>query len=391
MNDIDKADLAAQAVTLQELEDNGVLKELARRFREPDNARALLMSIGYPEEEIPNFSNANPHQFWRRATEQIVFGIIPNDGGLGRLMIAAGDRYPGCSAFSRYSTLGKDDGAPTPEIIPRLLVAIAAPTDCEQYGMANIDREAMHLQLEKALRPLESQMEWDFVTAPATLSRLRTRLFGKDFHALHLVAHSYINSRRQTAVLVLEKDDGNCDFVDEEDLSKIFLGERSLGIVTLITCQGDAQSFGGHRLEECGLPAVDPLSGLGRRLVESGLPPVISMQETVSFETAVDFSEHFYRSLARCGSVNAAVNEARHQLFLTDQSLRWSDPVLFMRLEDGANRRPAEETVEHDGREAQREEPSGSRVHVNNQGAKIRDQYNAETINVNSTDTRRRR
>ena len=165
---------------------------------------------------------------------------------------------------------------------------------------------------------------------------------------------------------------GQLHFVDEEHLSEIFLGNRSLRLLTLITCHGGVQSL------------EHPLSGLGRRLVERGLPAVISMQDTVSFETAEDFPEHFYKSLARSGCVDAAVNETRHQLFLLDrQSSRWSDPVLFMRLEEGAIWRPAEEAARSDQRRLPTEKASTGGVHVTNFGSQIGNQFAGETINVN--------
>ena len=116
------------------------------------------------------------------------------------------------TAFSRYAPIGRDDAVPTLERLPRLLVAVATPTDCEQHKMAPIDRETMGRRLELALRPLDGQMAWEIMTAPVTPSRLQARLAAGDFQALHLVAHGYVDSKRQTGVLVLEQPSGQCDF-----------------------------------------------------------------------------------------------------------------------------------------------------------------------------------
>lgn len=227
------------------------------------------------------------------------------------------------TAFSRYAPIGKDDAAPVLER-PRLLLAIADPTNCKQHEMDKLNRDEMQRQLESALRPLKGQMDWEFMTPPVTPNQLRSYLSGGEYNALHLVAHGYVDPKRQISFLVMEEPSGECDFVDEEHLSEIFLGDRRLRLVTLISCHGGVQSL------------ATPLSGLGRRLVDRGLPAVISMQDTVSFATAEEFPKYFYATLARCRSVDAALNETRHQLFLTDaRSSRWSDPVLFMRLRDG--------------------------------------------------------
>ncbi|MCG8455658.1 MAG: CHAT domain-containing protein [Holophagales bacterium] len=228
------------------------------------------------------------------------------------------------TTFSRYAPLGLPDALPLgPSVRPRLLLAVASPEDVGRHGMTFFDREGMYEQLETAAKPLCGSLEYDRLEPPCTLNRLRSALATGRYHMLHLVAHGYIESG--SGILVLENRDRQCAFADEELLSEAFLGVQSLRLVTLMTCRGGEQSNG------------DPMSGLGRRLVERGLPAVVSLADWVKLTTAEEYARHLYESLARDPRIDVAVNEVRHQLFLRDpQSPRWSDPILYMHLRDGA-------------------------------------------------------
>ncbi len=264
------------------------------------------------------------------------------------------------TAFSRYAPIGRDDAVPSLDGRPCLLVAVAAPSDCEMHGMDHIDRDDMYHQLATALKPLEAQLDCEVMQGPVTLSNLRTLVFSRKYHALHLVAHSYVDPYLRTGLLALEEADGRCQLVEEEVFPQVFLGDSGLRLLTLISCQGGVQSL------------AEPLSGIGRRLVASGVPAVISMQNSVSFVTAEEFSKHFYGSLAQAGSVDTAVNEARQQLFLLDESSRrWSDPLLFMRLRDGAIWRYRREEQQSDQSISDTESTSQISVSVENKGSTI--------------------
>jgi hypothetical protein len=233
----------------------------------------------------------------------------------------------GCSrevVFSRYSAVS-EPVRPEVRETPRLLVALADPSDLADYGLPAMNPIAARSAIEEALAPLAGLMHWEILAPPVTAARLSDRLLNGDFHALHLQAHGLLRPEQATASLVLEREDGRADFVNEASLSQIFEGTRALRLVTLIACHGGSPS------------GEEPLSGLGPGLVRRGVPAVVAMRQAVSFSTAADFCRHFYRNLARGGSVDRAVNESRHQLRLTlhDRSDEWGTPILFMRLHDG--------------------------------------------------------
>jgi hypothetical protein len=226
-------------------------------------------------------------------------------------------------AFSRYSDVPFEPGTPV-KVKPKLLVVLSSPKNLADYNLPQIDIEVTKRSIDEALTPLADLIEYEFLEGPATAANLLDHLTEGGFHALHIQAHGLMQSGRGSASLVLEKEDGQADFIDEEIFSDIFVGERDLRLVTLIACHGGAQSN------------ADPFSGLGLALVQRGIPAVVAMRKAISISAAASFSKYFYRNLARSGQVDKAANDARQQLFvIASNRLEWSTPAVFMRLADG--------------------------------------------------------
>ncbi|HYG63196.1 MAG TPA: CHAT domain-containing protein [Thermoanaerobaculia bacterium] len=226
------------------------------------------------------------------------------------------------TAFSRYLSVRRQPGAPTTRR-PRLLYAVAAPADLARFGLAAIDRDVIVQRLAEPFSVLADAVEITLLEPPVTLERLRQRLTTDGgFHLLHFFGHG--DRRSGVSSLVLEDEQGRAKFVGEEILAELFLGLRELRLVTLVACHGGAPS------------SHDPFSGLAGRLVQRGVPAVIAMRRAVSVETGHLFTDHLYRQIAHTGRADAAVNEARQQLYLADpQGIAWSSPVLYSRLVDG--------------------------------------------------------
>ena len=61
----------------QEIIKAGGLNALARVYRSPTNSNTLLISIGFPRENMPTFSdNTDPTTFWTGVCELIEDGIF---------------------------------------------------------------------------------------------------------------------------------------------------------------------------------------------------------------------------------------------------------------------------------------------------------------------------
>lgn len=237
------------------------------------------------------------------------------------------------TAFSRYLGVRRAPGTPT-TLRPRLLCVIAAPSNLERFGLAEIRREEVVQRLQAPLGMLADAVDVTVLEPPATLGRLRQRLMSDGgFHLLHFFGHG--QNRGGVSALVLEDEQGRPQFVEEELLAEVFLGVRELRLVTLIACHGGAPS------------SLDPFSGLAGRLVQRGLPAVIAMRRAVSVEDAHLFTNHLYSHIAQTGRADAAVNEARQQLYLANpRGIAWSSPVLYSRLTDGRLWLPQEQEPE---------------------------------------------
>lgn len=230
----------------------------------------------------------------------------------------------GCSsetAFSRY--LSVDRPAPGPvEGVLRLLVVLPAPRGLAGTTLEPLDRDAMRRSIEASLEPLAGAVEVRVLEPPVTLSRIREHLVDFEAHALLLEGHGLLR-RGEVAGLALEDDEGELAPCGEDDFADVFSDLRELRLVTLLACQSGVTS------------TVDPYSGLGPALVGRGVPAVVAMRRPIGLEVAGVFLRHFLLNLAGTGRVDAAVNEARMQLYTRNRkSWDWGAPTLFLRLRD---------------------------------------------------------
>jgi hypothetical protein len=224
--------------------------------------------------------------------------------------------------FSRYLSVDRELPAALKVNVPKMLVIVSGPKNLVEYQLADIEKDRISAMLRTALSQLANQVEYEFLEGPATPANISDSVVGSDFHALHIYAHGVTKNKK--AYLILEDKEGNANHVDENIFSEMLEGAHSLRLITLVACRGGAQL------------GNDPFGGLGPSLVRMGFPAVVAMQQEIGTDTADVFTEHFYRSLARTGQVDVAVNAARRQIFLNDsEDSDWSAPALFMRLETG--------------------------------------------------------
>ncbi|HKG20894.1 MAG TPA: CHAT domain-containing protein [Blastocatellia bacterium] len=223
------------------------------------------------------------------------------------------------TAFSRYTNA---QGRPLDRIEgkPRLLVVASSPVDLAEQGLADVNAQS----LKAALEPLRASLEVEYLEGRATSGRIRERLVEGKFHLLHIQAHGKMAAKQTRPSILLENEDGTADFMDPDSFWEIFEGVPNLSLLTLVTC------YSGTTTQD------NPYGGLGPMLARQGLPAIIAMRNTISFEAAERFCKHLYSNLVRSGVVDAAVNEARKQMYLTDPPGRdWGRPTIFMRLKDG--------------------------------------------------------
>jgi hypothetical protein len=224
--------------------------------------------------------------------------------------------------FSRYLGAG---GAPR-ELVDvntaKLLVVVSAPTNVSQYGLSVIDRELITAALKEVLISLQPHVKVEFLSGYATRTSIYQRLTQGAYDAVHIQAHGKILPSERVATLVLEKDNGEADFVREDIFGDLFQGQQQLQLVTLIACHG------------ANVTRDDPFSGLGPVLIRMGAPAVVAMRNSISTGAAALFSRHFYGGVAQTGRVDVAANYARNQMRFAE-SKEWSSPILYMRSKEG--------------------------------------------------------
>lgn len=215
---------------------------------------------------------------------------------------------------------------------PRLLCVVAAPIDAHRYRLAPIDYAHTADRLRAIFASLAGAIDIDILPRPVTAERLRDALQQGEHQLLHIHGHGAL-SRGGESALVLEDEDSKASFVRESALDATLLGLHGLKAVVLVACHGAANSAGGQ-----------PLSGLAGSLLTRDVPAVVAMRRPIGMDLGFDFARVFYQSLAKEPCIDAAVNEARHRLFMArPEGMDWSSPVLFMRLRDGLLWRPAAE------------------------------------------------
>ncbi|MEM7354750.1 MAG: CHAT domain-containing protein, partial [Acidobacteriota bacterium] len=205
------------------------------------------------------------------------------------------------TTLSRYLSVSFEPRRDSAERPLRLLVVIPSPSDLAEYRLPSIDPDRVREAIGKALDPQRHQVTYRFFTGPVTPGRLQDRLVTGRFQALHIHTHGLIHGTKP-ATVVLEKSDRRTQFVEAEDFSGIFGGDRELRLVTFVACHSGIQT------------RDDPFSGLAQAIVRRGVPAVVAMRRAISVDAATHFTEHFYRNLSHCGQVDAAINEARSQM-----------------------------------------------------------------------------
>lgn len=65
------------------------------------------------------------------------------------------------------------------------------------------------------------------------------------------------------------------------------------------------------------------------------LPAVVAMQFEITDSAAIDFAKGFYGAIANGRPVDAAVGQGRQAIFMQNNDIEWSTPVLYLRAVDG--------------------------------------------------------
>ena len=216
----------------------------------------------------------------------------------------------------------------------RALVAVAHPSDLDQWNLADFDPAAELQAAVAGLGDIPARQVPDAAGAAlagvpierCTLSHLvellREGVPGdRGYDIFYLVCHGqYVDG---ASWLFLEDEAGKVHRVRGEELARR-IGDllNSPRLVVLVSCQsagdGEGQAF----------------TALGPLLAEAGVPAVVAMQGRISMQTTEAFMPAFFKELDTHGIIDRAVAVARGHVKGLGRLDYWM-PVLYMRLTSG--------------------------------------------------------
>jgi hypothetical protein len=202
----------------------------------------------------------------------------------------------------------------------KILVVIANPKD-----LPSLDGAGEWKRLSEALSPLIDRciVQVDRLKT-CTLDALQKKLLSEGpYHVLHFIGHGTFDEKAQDGLLIFESQYHTRQDENGERLGTILHNHSSLRLAVLNACEGARTS------------EKDPFAGVAQSLIRQGLPAVIAMQYPITDQAAKVFSEVFYKALAEGYPIDAALAEARVNIFANGNDIEWGTPVLFMRSTDG--------------------------------------------------------
>ena len=225
--------------------------------------------------------------------------------------------------FSRY--LSSSDWSPVqlrPKTDIRALVAIANPSDLDEYRLTPID-------VKSELSTVQQNMAGIPITAlasggKATLFNLTDNL-REGFDILYLICHGSFKATEPW--LWLEDESGKSHRVEgTEIVARIRELPRRPQLVVLASCQSSGEGATAESGDANVQAAIGPL------LAEAGIPAILAMQGNITQETVSQFMSKFFQELFRDGQIDRAVAVARGRV---RDRIDWWVPVLFMRFRSG--------------------------------------------------------
>ena len=192
-------------------------------------------------------------------------------------------------------------------------------------GLPALDVEQERDQLTRALARAVSQGLAQVHWAPsATWPELQDMLLEGEWHVLHFVGHGDFHPGRDEGVLALVGEDGRADLITAHRLVDLLRQARPMPrLVVLNSCSGGAAGVS------------DLFSGTAAALVRGGVSAVAAMQYEITDPAAAAFARGFYAAIVRGRSVAEAVSSGRVAILgLSDRTLEWVTPVLYLRGHD---------------------------------------------------------
>ena len=203
----------------------------------------------------------------------------------------------------------------------RILGIVSSPR-----GLAPLDVDKEQDQLTRALARLSADGLVEIAWAPsATWADLQDVLLSDEWHVVHFIGHGDFDADQDEGVLALTGEDGRMLRVPAGRLVDLLCQAHPVPrLVVLNSCSGAATGV------------TDLFSGTAAALVRGGVSAVAAMQYEITDPAAVAFARGFYNAVARGRGVDEAVSSGRVAILgLSERTLEWLTPVLYLRSHDG--------------------------------------------------------
>jgi hypothetical protein len=160
----------------------------------------------------------------------------------------------------------------------------------------------------------------------ATPDDLRHALRDERINVLHFLGHGGYDPKTGSGAIFLAREDGAELQVEGERFAACLKDVPSLRLVVLNGCK-TARHAGADGAAEAGGGRF--VSGVAAAVLrQTRVPAVVATQGSISDDTAIRWSEIFYRRLASGDGVDEAITEAR--LALSNRCRDWGLPVLYL-------------------------------------------------------------
>jgi WD40 repeat protein len=142
------------------------------------------------------------------------------------------------------------------------------------------------------------------------------------WHILHFIGHGGFDEELGSGFLELSDHAGAALRVPAAQIGAAAAQTGDLRLVVLNACESASTSGAGV------------FSSTAAKLMREGIPAVVAMQYEITDPAALAFAAAFYETLARGIPVDRAVTKGREIVRITQNSLEWATPVLFLASDD---------------------------------------------------------
>ena len=200
----------------------------------------------------------------------------------------------------------------------RVLGVSAPPADLPALDTQR-EREDISKAFWQRLTPGDVHIEWLHEDRWAELAEA---IRSHPWHVLHIMSHGGFDPEAGGGYIQLSGENGTARPISAVDLARLISENPSLRLIVLNACESAFSSTEGI------------FTSTAEKLVREGVPAVVAMQYEITDTAALVFASSFYGQIAQGVPVDRAMTRARETVKMTNDSLEWATPVLFLSSEE---------------------------------------------------------